>query len=177
MSKEVISTTNGNIWLNFWDTSGKEITNKILSTQIYKSADCFIILCSYDSLSSLNSLTTWLDYLKKYTDQNGITTIPIFIVFNKYDKKKQFTANDIKKKLNELMTSYESDNLFVCEGVSVKENLNLNFLFEKVISQLSGDKLKSDSSFYNYSERYRLEVGKSFKLESKCSGCRNVSCC
>jgi GTPase SAR1 family protein len=176
MSKEVIST-NGNTSINFWDTSGKELTNKILSSQIYKSADCFIVLCSYDSLSSLNNLSTWLDYLKKYTDQNGITTLPIFIVFNKFDKKKQFTTADIKNKLNELMTSYEEFNFFVSEFVSVKENFNLNFLFENIIIQLSGDSLKNDSSFYNYSERYRSQIGRSFKLEGKCVACRNANCC
>jgi GTPase SAR1 family protein len=176
MSKEILNS-NGNIWLNFWDTCGGEINNKVLATQIYKSADCYIILCSYDNINSLNNLATWLDYLKKYTDQNGITTFPIFIVFNKFDKKKQFTAKDIKNKLGEVMSKYESDNLFVCEGVSVKENLNLNFLFDNVICQLSGERMKNDSSFYNYSEMYRLEVTKSFKLEAKCGPCRNISCC
>ena len=176
MSKEVISTTNGNICLNFWDTSGKELNNKVLSSQIYRSADCYIIVCSYDNLTSLNNLTSWIDYLKRFTDQNGIPT-PIFIVFNKFDKKKQFSGFEIKSKLNELMMNYEADSLFVCEGVSVKEENNLNFLFENMISQLIGDRLRNDSSFYNYSEKYRREVGKSFKLERKNFNCKNVSCC
>jgi GTPase SAR1 family protein len=176
MSKEVISVTNGNIFLNFWDTSGMEINNKVLSSQIYRSADCFVILCSYDNIASLNNLNNWIDYLKRFTDRNGIPT-PIFIVFNKFDKKKQFSGFEIKNKLNELMASYEAESLFVCEGVSVKEEMNLTFLFENIISQLIGDRLKNDSSFYNYSEKYRREVGKSFKLERNHFNCKNVSCC
>lgn len=178
MSKEVITTLNGTLSLNFWDTSGKEISNKVLATQIYKTADCFVLCCSYDNITSLNNLSFWLDFLKKITDQNGISTLPIFIVFNKFDKKKQFGPIDIKNKLDELMSNYyDADYLFVCEAVSVKENLNLNSLFENIISQLSGDMLKNDSSFYNYTRKYRSERGKRFKLDKKCFECKNMACC
>ena len=75
------------------------------------------------------------------------------------------------------MNGYDAE-IFVCEGVSIKDALNLNFLFENVVSRLIGDRLKNDSSFYNFSERFRALSRKSFKLEaSKCVACKNVKCC
>lgn len=142
-------------YFEFWDACGSECEYKLLlSTPVYKNANCFIICCSYDNLSSLSNLTTWLDYLSKYMNNNNIKNpTPIFVIVNKYDipnKLKKFGIDSIKSQLKRIETNGRSK-IRVFYDVSAKDNLNVDSVFEKIIKIILGIENRS-SPFENLEE-------------------------
>ena len=142
-------------YIEFWDASGSEYEYKLLlSTPVYKNANCFIICCSYDNLSSLSNLKIWLDYLSKYMNNNNIKNpTPIFVIVNKYDipnKLKKFGIDLIKSQLKRIETNGRSK-IRVFYDVSAKDNLNVDSVFEKIIKIILGIE-NSSSPFGNLEE-------------------------
>ena len=53
-----------NITLSIWDTCGDEMEMEILPPHLYKQSSCFILVCSYNSIESLNSINNFIGYIK-----------------------------------------------------------------------------------------------------------------
>jgi Ras-related protein Rab-7A len=169
---------------NLWDTASNESEIKILPSQIYKATSCFFICCSYDNISTLESLKTWIDHVLKYnTPQNGLVTLktPVVILFNKFDlPNKAFKPRDIRQKITKLMEDYEDDNIFVIEKVSAKDDLNLKNLFKFIIEYAINDGcIKSNDYIYNVSEMINEKLERrSFRLDTTVSiKTKKKSCC
>ncbi len=157
-----LSKANGSItkksvyYMEFWDACGSECESKLLlSTPVYKNANCFIICCSYDNLSSLSNIKIWLDYLSKYLNHNDTSKnpTPIFIIVNKYDippKLKKFGADTIKSQLK-LFEDNGRSKIKVFYDVSAKDNLNVETVFDRIIKIILGFENNS-FPFVNYED-------------------------
>jgi hypothetical protein len=168
---------------NLWDTSSTELDMKILPSQIYKSANSFLICCSYDNLQSIDNIANWIDHIKRYSvAQNGTLSIkvPIFILFNKYDvNAKVVKTKDIRVKLIQLIQQYDEENIYVVEKVSAKDDLNLKNIFKATVEHAVLGYIKSDD--YVYSTNGFSSKRRSFRLDTSISSAagenKKSKCC
>jgi GTPase SAR1 family protein len=156
-----------------WDTSGNELDYKVLPSNIYKIAGSFIIVCSYDKRESLDTLPSWIEHVKKYFNIRNIQSsnlhlIPVIVLINKCDMKKErkFKICDVAK-----ITDEYNLNILIYE-VSAKENIKLDYIFEKVSAILTGSvSILNESALDSTREnnmsagRERKERGRSFQLQ------------
>lgn len=176
-----ISRKNSINHINLWDTSGWENEAKVLPPNLYKNANGYVICSSYDNLSSLLNIKLWVAFLNKFL--NSKTPAPIFIIFNKYDlpqKLKKFGMVEIKLQLNEILENTLTK-VKIFNEVSAKENLNVDFVFDKMVEILCGIinmtfTVKSEENFENKKNSNRelnfedeSKKNKSFSLKSKTS--------
>jgi hypothetical protein len=110
---------------------------KILPTNIYKVTSAYVIVCSYDIKESFDMLRKWIDHVSSFISGNFRTNmylIPILVLVNKCDIKKErkFKLSDVIK----IVDQYDL-NIIVYE-ISAKENIKIDYVFEKIISHLSG---------------------------------------
>ncbi len=96
------------ITLNIWDTYGDEDTLTIIPSKLYKQANCFIIICSYRSKSSLHNIKKWIDHINNMVGEtNQSPSIPIIVIINQADfKEKQFSKEEAFSYLKKLNLSY-----------------------------------------------------------------------
>jgi len=82
--------------LNIWDTYGDEDTLTIIPSKLYKQSNCFIVMCSYRSKSSLYNIKKWVDHISNMIGENTQSpSIPIIVIINQADiKEKQFTKEE-----------------------------------------------------------------------------------
>jgi Ras-related protein Rab-7A len=145
-SKEITigNNTNSTMLLSLWDTSGNELEYKILPSNIYKTAACYIITCSYDSKESMENIKSWIDHILKFQNKNNnnMTQLStnnhplIILLINKSDlhsKDRKFKISDVIRIVDE----YINLNISTYE-VSAKENKKLDFVFEKIAGVLCG---------------------------------------
>jgi small GTP-binding protein len=130
-----------NTVLSIWDTCGMENELKILPTNIYKVASSFVIVCSYDKKESFDMLKIWIKHIMTYLNNRGTSLapnnsylIPIVVLINKCDIKKErkFQINDVLKSVDEFNL-----NIVIYE-VSAKENVKLDYVFEKIVGLING---------------------------------------
>ena len=152
-----------------WDTNGDEKTIQILPLNIYQSTDAFIIICSYDSISSYQNIPDWINLIKKYSNKNNLILennnedIPIFVLINKVDIKDKFFSRE--NVLHSVQNEYL--NIQIIE-ISAKQYDNIENLFFTISKKLLGLKegnnnkliLKRQSSFLNYNEKKTIKCPK-----------------
>jgi GTPase SAR1 family protein len=113
--------------------------------------------------------------LSRYKNNMSKSQTPIFIIFNKFDlpqKLKKFGKEDIKTHLKETVTNGESK-IKIYHEVSAKENLNVEVVFETILTLLFGHNInfplicpdsknskKSNEEFNFGTEKYK----KSFSI-------------
>jgi GTPase SAR1 family protein len=156
---------------NLWDTSSTELELKILPSQIYKTASCFFICCSYDNLQSINNIPNWIDHIKRYSvAQNGslCLKIPIVILFNKCDvTTKAFRVRDIRSKLIKITEQYEEDSIYIVEKVSAKDDLNLKNIFKAIVEYGFSGYVKAEDFIYStLNLSPQKSTRRSFRLDS-----------
>lgn len=135
-SKE-ITINEQQIYLNIWDVNGEERDNTILDSKIYSSAHCFVVVVSYDDISTAHSLLDWLSFLRaKYQSPNldkNIRDIPIFIVINKEDiNEKKFNRAQIERIIKD-----EYSFVNVCE-LNAMNNQSVTILFKTMSAKMTG---------------------------------------
>jgi len=144
-SKEITSLKFGSLVLNLWDTCGSETDVKILPSNIYKVTSAYVIVCSYDNKESFEMLGKWIDHVTNYISGNFRTNyylIPILVLINKCDIKKErkFKLCDVIK----IVDQYDL-NIVVYE-ISAKENIKIDYVFEKIVAYLSGKLSLTDTT-------------------------------
>lgn len=134
--KEFVLSTNEMLYFCIWDTNGLEIETHILSQAIYKRADYFILVLSYDNLRSLETLSQYVDFINmKQSDKK----VPICVIINKKDiQDKQFKQADVIKHLERLSGGNAKINI---SEVSCKDSSKVEKLFTIIGYELCGIKI------------------------------------
>jgi small GTP-binding protein len=144
------SILNDSVLLNLWDTSGLENDKKILPKNLYKNASGFIVCCSYDSLESLTNIKIWLTHINNNFTNNIKKDTPVLIICNKFDiphKMKKFGDKEIQITMQEILKEFLF-NIKIYHEVSAKDNINIEYVFRKLIflvSNVNFRKIKSNS--------------------------------
>ena len=129
--KAKTSTSDDNILydLRIWDTSGQERFSKLISAY-YKNLSAAIIMFDITSLRSFQSVRSWHKELLDNINEQNKEHFPITIVANKVDCDKYRTISTVEgvKLARELNCTYIE--------TSVKDDLNIKSLFEKIIEKL-----------------------------------------
>ena len=121
---KVIETSRGLIELHIWDTAGQERFKSIIPMYM-RGCSAIFIVCSGDSLTSIESLDTWKEFLEKNREE----TKPIFVVLNKID-----LLNDNEK--SNLAKLWAEKNQFFYFETSAKLNIGINELFQKIAEEI-----------------------------------------
>lgn len=192
-SKEIQSNKTSVVFM-IWDTCGNEMEYKILPSNVYKQASAYLIVCSYDNRESFEMIKSWISHVQNYMNYNQRNVnlnshhmIPIIILINKVDIKQNrlFKITDVNKLIDEF-----SLNIVVYE-VSAKENIRIDYVFEKIANMFTGkSQLNNEGSLnttgYIDDENLRSSMidnrKKSFKLKDMDSKYdkdknKNGSCC
>jgi hypothetical protein len=116
-------------------------------------------------LPSLLNIKTWLTHIKKTLFPNGQTenkvNIPVFIICNKFDihpKLKKFGNEEIQSQLKDTISS-ELD-IKIYHEVSVKDNKNVEYVFNRVIEIITGSNCFVNSKRFSSTE-FTLKTHKS----------------
>lgn len=106
--------------MNIWDTAGQE-KFRSLTRQFYRDCQGAIIVFDITKKKTFDSLQTWIDDIKDYSDKD----IPIIIVGNKSDliDEREVSENNINEFLNDKYTYFE---------VSAKYGNNIDLAFNKI---------------------------------------------
>ena len=129
-----------NITLSIWDTCGDEMEMEILPPHLYKQSSCFILVCSYNSIESLNSINNFIGYIKSKFEKVKNKKKKIFIaLINKSDyKDKNFNLEYAFRFLKE-----NNPNILVAE-ISCKNSDDVLEFFNKICDLLE------DREEFNY---------------------------
>ena len=108
------------IKFEIWDTCGQE-TYRSLIKSYYRNSSLVILVYSIDDEKSYNKLSSWIDNIKSFSEQN----IKIFLVGNKID------IDDDKRKISKEMgyKFYKDNHLHYFLETSAKSSYNINNLF------------------------------------------------
>ena len=129
-----------NTILSIWDTCGDEMEMGILPPHLYKQSSCFILVCSYNSIESLNSINNFIGYIKSKFEKVKNKKKKIFIaLINKSDcKDKSFNLEYAFRILRE-----NNPNILVAE-ISCKNSDDVLEFFNKICDLLE------DRDEFNY---------------------------
>ena len=129
-----------NITLSIWDTCGDEMEMQILPPHLYKQSSCFILVCSYNSIESLNSINNFIEYIKSHIEKVKNKKKKNFIaLINKSDcKDKKFNLEFAFRILRE-----NNPNILVAE-ISCKNSDDVLEFFNKICDLLE------DRDEFNY---------------------------
>jgi small GTP-binding protein len=134
--KEFILSPTETLYFCIWDTNGIEIETHILSPAIYKRADYFILVLSYDNLASLDTLSQYINFIN--TKQSN-KKVPICVIINKKDiQDKQFKQTDVIKHLERLSGGNAKINI---SEITCKDALKVEKLFTIIGYELCGIKI------------------------------------
>ena len=167
-SKEIQTNKDSSLILSLWDTSGSELDLKVLPSNIYKIASGFFLVCSYDSIKSLNDLQKFLNFILNFfnlrvnggLNNNNNNKIPIIVLVNKSDlKNKKFSLKDVYLTIENFNYS-----VYVHE-CSALSNLKIDFIFQKMIDFILGKASLANESLILYEENIDEET-KSINLNN-----------
>ncbi len=113
-----------NIKLDIWDTAGQE-RYRALCSIYYKNASAVIIIFDLTSKKSFLIALDWIDEIKNNSQENTL----IILVGNKSDliNKRIILYEDVIEKINDIKYI----------EVSAKDNININEIFNTIISNIS----------------------------------------
>lgn len=119
-TKIINEDSNTSIRMDIWDTAGQE-KFRSLTRQYYRDSQGAIIVFDITKKKTFDSLQTWIDDIKDYSDKD----IPIIIVGNKSDliDEREVSENNINEFLNDKYTYFE---------VSAKYGNNIDLAFNKI---------------------------------------------
>lgn len=119
-TKIINEDSNTSIRMDIWDTAGQE-KFRSLTRQYYRDSQGAIIVFDITKKTTFDSLQTWIDDIKDYSDKD----IPIIIVGNKSDliDEREVSENNINEFLNDKYTYFE---------VSAKYGNNIDLAFNKM---------------------------------------------
>jgi len=119
-TKIINEDSNTSIRMDIWDTAGQE-KFRSLTRQYYRDSQGAIIVFDITNETTFNSLKTWIDDIKDYSDKD----IPIIIIGNKSDliDERAVSENNINEFLNDKYTYFE---------VSAKYGNNIDLAFNKI---------------------------------------------
>lgn len=170
---ESVLINNHNLTMNIWDTSGIENDVKIINKNLYQNANAFLICCSYDSLESLSNVKNWLIHINSILDSERRKDLPIFILCNKFDLiNKKFGNKEIQTTLQDNVNILKGFgfNIKLYHRISAKNNMNIDYVFEKLIYYMTNTELKvskCDAPIDNRSERTRRQTLSSERKKTK----------
>ena len=141
-------TEYGKVQFHLWDTAGGEIDDPLLPEKIYKTAEAFVIVCSYDNRESFTAIGEWIEYVERYKEHRNSCVdtnnhlLPIFIAINKCDlEKREFTREEV-----DTMCDEYNLNISIVE-VSAMNNSRIDFMFLCITVALFGS--YSDENLLN----------------------------
>lgn len=119
-TKIINEDSNTSIRMDIWDTVGQE-KFRSLTRQYYRDSQGAIIVFDITKKKTFDSLQTWIDDIKDYSDKD----IPIIIIGNKSDliDEREVSENNINEFLNDKYTYFE---------VSAKYGNNIDLAFNKI---------------------------------------------
>ena len=115
-----------------WDTAGHERFKSITSSY-YRGSDCAIIVFDLTNKNSFEDLDFWIQEIKNHND-----SILYYLVGNKCDLNDS-RVNSLKE-IEQFIIKYNIHNYI---EVSAKNNVNIEKLFENIISELNKTNLNS----------------------------------
>lgn len=116
----------GNYLFKFWDFSG-DMKCHDLSSELYRTVDCFIFAFSIDDLNSFKEIKQWLDYVisKRVSLDHSL-----FLCL-KSDLEEEDNVIDFSQ-VDKISNDYEIE--FV--KVSSKENINIKESFKNITNKM-----------------------------------------
>ncbi|MCQ2816141.1 MAG: GTP-binding protein [archaeon] len=109
--------------IKLWDSHCNEKLNK----QIYKKADCIIIVCSVLSRDSYDNIDNWIQLVSDNTD---IANKMMVLMANKIDIEEERVVNS--EEINQKGGYYQMDTF----EVSAMESTGIDESFEKIIEKI-----------------------------------------
>lgn len=123
---------------HLWDTAGHE-RFKSLTSSYYRGADCVIIVFDLNNYDSFKDLEFWMEEIR-----NNTTNILCYLVGNKSDLEKKVESIEIE----EFIIKHKINNYI---EISAKNNININNLFNNILSKIYNLK-KEEDNFNNIIE-------------------------
>jgi small GTP-binding protein len=125
------SIKNKNYKINFYDASGSEMFEKMVSS-MYSKMDAIIIMYDVTNLDSFHYIPIWHDRIKSQVYDD----IPVFLLGNKIDLLNKPKSNTSQKIIDKYIKMCDLELI----EISVKENKNVEKSFEKIINKIVGNK-------------------------------------
>ena len=120
--KELI-VDNREIKIQIWDTAGQERFRSITSSY-YKNTHGILLVFDLTNKNSLNNINTWMNELNQFVD---IKKIPIILVGNKTDLKRNINNIMLEDIINKYKFPYFETNYF---------NNSIDYSFEYLIKSI-----------------------------------------
>ncbi len=151
------------IKFEIWDTCGQE-TYRSLIKSYYRNSSLVILVYSIDDEKSYNTLGSWIDNIKSFSEQN----VKIFLVGNKID------ISDENRKISKDMGHkfYKDNNLNYFIETSAKNGYNINNLFIEAARVLYEQNITNKDEKQNNSKSNDILVDNN-NISKTC----NYNCC
>lgn len=119
---KVITTDNGSVRLQLWDTAGQE-KFKSLAPMYYRSAGVVIIVYAINNKSSYESVRFWANDIR----DKAANVVKIVLVANKSDLEddREVSQTDMSKLASEIKADFSIE-------CSAKTNQNISKIFSKI---------------------------------------------
>lgn len=171
-----IKVDNTKINLNIWDTYGSEDEITILPLKLYKEANAYVIVASYEDSDSIISVPNWIKHIRNNCPEKEI---PIILIMNKTDLARPETR---EKTLSEYAVQTETFIRIVETSIHSSLNHLTQVLFEVLTvcpkiyrnsllstsmnEVLRDDKMRHKQSITSLAERETAIMSFDLKMES-----------
>ncbi len=148
---------NSTISIQIWDTSGAERYRAVTTSHI-RNADAALVVYDISDRDSFNSLSYWIESIKKYNSDNVI----IYLIGNKSDLDLRIISKeeiDILKKSEQLESYYE---------VSAKLNKNIEEMFKSFCKDIYIKNKDFINKKLNQYKKLKERKIQNHKTEKKC---------
>ena len=137
-NKNFILKNGQNIGLKLLDTAGQEKYKSLAKTYL-KNADGVLFVFSLNEKQSFDDMMKWIDL---YNNNNGKSNVPMLLVGNKSDLKREVEKDVIDKFL-------EKNKYLKYVDTSAKENTGINELFQEISEKLFQEYMKKSKKKQN----------------------------